>query len=85
MRTARMETARASDKVATIACRSWWGFHNEKFEQVSRDHHQLSLAGVPRFDVHGGTLADLSREEVPYHVTYSMMHLMLPPSPTPPQ
>ena len=35
-----------------------WGYQMSKFEQVSGDHHKMSLAGVgvvgPRFDVQGG-------------------------------
>ena len=35
-----------------------WGYQMSKFEQVSGDHHKMSLAGVgvggPRFDVKGG-------------------------------
>ena len=58
-----------------------------KFEQVSSDDHQLSLAGsgVPRSEVQGrspglmsGGGAVSSGEGVSYHVTYPMMHLMLP-------
>ena len=56
-----------------------------KFEQVSSDHQHMSLAegspglmsrgkGHPTWSIRGG---------IPYHVTYSMMHMMLPtPSPT---
>ena len=41
-----------------------------KFEQVSSDHHQMSLLGDKSPGVNGG--------EYLYHVTYPMMHLMLP-------
>ena len=39
-----------------------------KFGQVSSDHHQMPLAGVLKSDVQGAS----------YHVTYPMIHLMLP-------
>ena len=47
-----------------------------KFGQVFSDHHPMSLAERARSDVQG-YLTDLS-QGVPYHVTYPMMHLMLP-------
>ena len=48
-----------------------WGPQINKVEQVSSDHHQMSLAG-------GRSPGLMSRRGwVPYHVTYSMMHLML--------
>ena len=52
------------------------------FEQVSSDHHQMSLQGMShRSD--GGVPPDLScgYHTIPflgYHVTYPMIHLMLP-------
>ena len=63
-----------------------------KFEQVSSDHHQMSLAGVPPglmfrgvpglmlVGREGGTLPDHSGAGggVPHHVAHPMMHLMLP-------
>ena len=62
-----------------------------RFEQVFSDHHQMSLAGgstglMPReqSDVLGeavGNPPDLSWGWVPYHVTFLMIHLMLPPPP----
>ena len=64
-----------------------------KFEQVSSDHHQMSLAGVPRSDVQGGSGGPQiwcpgrfptspfggEEEEVGYPTMwpYPMMHLML--------
>ena len=42
-----------------------------KLEQVSSDDHQMSVAGVSRYPrSHVGG--------VPYNVTYSIMHVMLP-------
>ena len=41
-----------------------------KFEQVSSGHHQMSLVG--------GRSSGLMSGGVSYHVTYSVMHLMLP-------
>ena len=63
-----------------------------KFEQVSSDYHQILAARgsgsrVPRSHVWGGRVKSpgpMSGKGIPYHVTYSMMHLMLPvPVPTP--
>ena len=47
------------------------GYQVNKFEQVSSDDHDISLAGVLRTS--GG--------DTPYHVTYPMMHMMLPTPP----
>ena len=54
-----------------------------KFEQVSNDDHQMSVAGVaPRSDVHwAGDVSLMSGEGIPYHVTYPKMHVMYLPSP----
>ena len=56
--------------------------YQNKFEQVSSDHHQMSLAGrSPQVSSpEWGTPPDLLGE-VPYHVTYPMIHLMLPTPP----
>ena len=57
MRTARLETVCASVSVATVRCHSG-GSQMNKFEKVSSDDHQMSLAGMaggrgPRSDVQG--------------------------------
>ena len=47
-----------------------------KFEHVSNDDHQMSVAGVGypgKYDILGGGVS--------YHVIYPMMHAMLPASP----
>ena len=80
MRTTRLE---ALVSVATTRFSSGGVPYLNKFEQVSSDHHQMSLAGGPRYDVQGrgrGTLPDMSWG-IPYHVTYPMIHLMLPTTP----
>ena len=69
----------------------------KKFEQVSSDNHQMSVAkgiGYPGFHVterrEGGAWVSqvicLGLGVVPYHVTYPMMHVMLRtyPHPVPP-
>ena len=75
MHTARLETVCASKSVATNRCHGgwgWWlGLQINKFEQVSSDHHQMSLTW-------GRSPGLISRRGVPYHVIYPMMHLMLP-------
>ena len=50
-----------------------WGIGPQmnKFEQVSCDHHHMSLAGGGR-----GRSPGLEGRGVPYHVTYPMMDLM---------
>ena len=65
-----------------------------KFEQVSGDHQQMSLAGGRSLGLmswvgegrrgrgRGGFRRDLS-QGVPNRVTYPMMHLMLPKAPPP--
>ena len=72
MRTAYLETVCASLSVATTSCRSGGrGPQMNKVEQISSGHHQMSLAGPQVWCLGGG---------VSYHVTYPMMHLILPPS-----
>ena len=54
MRTASLETVRASVSVTTNRCHSMVGGGESqinKFEQVSSDHHLMSLAGGPGSDV----------------------------------
>ena len=86
MRTACLQIVHAIVSVATTRCHFLESTQMNRFEQVSSDHHQMSLAGgstglMPReqSDVLGGTRPDLSWGWVPYHVTFPMMHLMLPP------
>ena len=68
MHTACLETVCASVSVATTRRCSRGGVGPQiKFEQISSDHHQMSLArGGPRSDAQGW------REGVPYRVTYLM-------------
>ena len=72
-----LETVYASVLVATTRCYSWGvgGPQMNKFEQVSCDHHQISLA--ERVWCPEGRGAGVP------HLTYPMMHLMLP-TPTDP-
>ena len=46
MRTVRLETVHASVSVTNIRCRSVGGPQMHKLEQVSSDHHQMSLVGM---------------------------------------
>ena len=50
MRAARLENVRASVSVATTRCRSGrcGGPKMNRLEQVSSDHHQMSLQGGPQ-------------------------------------
>ena len=43
MCTARLETLHASVSVTTTKCCSWGGLQMNMFEQVSSDHHQMSV------------------------------------------
>ena len=54
MRAAFLETVSGSVSVATTRCHSWGVSQMNKFEQVSSNHHQISLAWrVLRSDVWG--------------------------------
>ena len=48
MHTACLETAHALVSVATTRCHSLENTQMNRFEQVSSDHHQMSLAGGPQ-------------------------------------
>ena len=59
-----------------------------KFEEVSSDQHQMSLArGFPGLTSRGAgevvCYLTFSGDGVPYHVTYPMMHLMILAQPPP--
>ena len=77
MHTVRLETVYASVSVATARCLflGGWGIGPQmnKFEQVSSDHHQMSLAGGAGV---GPQVLKAGGGGVPYHVTYPMMDLM---------
>ena len=83
-----LETIHASVSLATTKCHSRGGGGGKsqmnKFEQVSSDHHQMSLAGESQLLCHIGVSGLIFRWVpylswgVPYHVTYPMLHLMLP-------
>ena len=59
-----------------MSLRLVWGVGPQinKFEKVSSDHHQMSLAGEEGRSPWVWCLGEMW---VPYHVTYPMMHLML--------
>ena len=81
---ARLPRVRVS--LATTGCQYWWGMgigpQMNKFEQVSSDDHQISVAREWRstrvsFGGWGGYPGLRSEKEgVRYHVTYAMMHVM---------
>ena len=48
-----------------------------KFEQISSDHHQMSLGILPDLSRGGGLYLTFPKGVVHYHVTYSMMYLMI--------
>ena len=50
MRTTRLEMVRASVSVATTRYHTQGVPHMNKFEQVSSDHHQMSLPGGPNMN-----------------------------------
>ena len=61
-----------------------WNVTRKHSSRISSDRYQMSLAGGPQVWCPGGggySILLFGKGGVPYHVTYPMMHLMLPTPP----